>query len=161
MRKIPLALTFAAALLAGSAGMASASPAAAAKPAPLPVLYNLGGGTAVVWDSPQIKPKTFFIFADGSAAVTGMQWAHWNQSTAVTSKATEYERTGPCCTKADQHYYKVTVTLSGVRSSGGARPGPYFTKMVITGRGFRTLKYTYRVTRVRGAVFGSWSGGQS
>ena len=161
MRKIPLALSLAAALLAGSAGLASAAPVAASKPAPLPVLYNLGGGTGTVWDSPQVKPKTFFIFADGSAALTGMTWARWNQSTAVTSKATEYERTGPCCTKADQHYYKVTVTLSGVRSSGGVRPGRYFTKMAITGHDFRTLKYTYRVTRVRGSVIGGWTGGAS
>ena len=93
MRKILLALALAAALLAGSAGMASASSAAALKPAPLPVLYNLGGGTGAVWNYPQVKPKIFFIFADGTAAVTGMHWARWNHSTAVTSKATEYERT--------------------------------------------------------------------
>lgn len=159
MRKILLALALAVALLAGSAGMASASPAAASKAAPLPVLYNLGGGTGAVWDHPQVKPKIFYIFADGSAIVTGMHWARWNHSTAVTSKATEYERTGPCCTKADQHYYKVRVTLSGVRYRGGARPGPYFTKMVITGRGLRTLKYTYKVTRAGGFVIGGWIGG--
>ena len=90
-----------------------------------------------------------------------MHWARWNHSTAVTSKATEYERTGPCCTKADQHYHKVRVTLSGVRYRGGARPGPYFTRMVITGRGFRTLKYTYKVTRAGGFVIGGWIGGAS
>jgi hypothetical protein len=161
MRKILLALALAAALLAGSAGMASASPAAASKPAPLPVLYNLGGGNAAVWNNPQVKPKIFYIFADGSAAVIGMHWARWNHHTAVTSKATEYERTGPCCTKADQHYYKVTVTLSGVLSRGGARPGPYFTKMVITGRGFRTLKYTYEVFGHGSLVNGAWIGGAS
>ena len=78
MRKILLALALAAPLLAGSAGMASASPAAAPKAAPLPVLYNLGGGTGAVWDYPQVKPKIFYIFADGTAAVTGMHWARWN-----------------------------------------------------------------------------------
>ena len=123
MRKILLALALAAALLAGSAGIASASPAAASKPAPLPVLYNLGGGMAAVWNNPQVKPKIFYIFADGSAAVIGMRWARWNHRTAVTSKATEYYRTGPCCTKSDQHYVKVTVTLSDVRYRGGPRPG--------------------------------------
>jgi hypothetical protein len=45
MRKILLALALTAALLAGSAGMASAAPAAASKADPVPVLYNLGGGT--------------------------------------------------------------------------------------------------------------------
>jgi hypothetical protein len=161
MKKILLALALGAALVAGSAGAASASPATASKPAPLPVLYNLGGGPGAVWDYPQVKPKTFYIFADGSAAVIGMRWARWNRSTAVTSAATEYERTGPCCTKSDQHYYKVTVTLSDVRYRGGPRPGPYFTKMVITGRGFRTLRYTYKVTRAGGLVIGGWTGGPS
>lgn len=159
MRKILLALALAVAVLAGSAGAAGASPTAASKPAPLPVLYNLGGGLGSVWNNPQVKPAIFYVFADGSGAVTGMHWARWNHTTAVTSKATDYVRTGPCCTKSDQHYYKVTVTLSDVRSSGGPRPGPYFTRMVITGRGFRTLKYTYRVSRGGGLVFGSWVGG--
>jgi hypothetical protein len=161
MRKILLALALAVALLTGSAGMASASPAAAAKPAPLPVLYNLGGALPAVWNKPEVKPKIFDIFADGSGAVIGMRWARWNHSTAVTSAATDYSRSGPCCTKADQHYHKVTVTLSDVRYRGGARPGPYFTRMVITGRGFRTLRYTYKVTRAGGLVIGGWIGGTS
>jgi len=161
MRKILLALALAIALLAGTAGAAGASAVTASKPAPLPVLYNLGGGLGSVWNNPQVKPRTFYIFADGSAAVIGMRWARWNHRTAVTRTATDYERTGPCCTKADQHYHKVTVTLSGVRSRGGPRPGPYFTKMVITGRGFRTLTYTYQVLRGGGLVIGSWIGGVS
>jgi hypothetical protein len=156
MRKILLALALAVALLAGSAGTAGASTAAK-----LPVLYNLGGGLGSVWNNPQVKPKIFYIFADGSAAVTGMHWARWNHTTAVTSQATEYERTGPCCTKADQHYHKVTVTLSVVKSRGGPRSGPYFTKMVITGHGFRTLTYKYKVFRGGGMVFGGWIGGAS
>jgi hypothetical protein len=62
-------------------------------------------------------------------AKTSRRWSHaagksQNHSTAVTSKATEYERTGPCCTRADQHYYKVTVTLSGTGQIGWAQPGP-------------------------------------
>jgi len=161
MRKVLLALALGAALVAGSAGAASASTATASRPTPLPVLYNLGGGLGSVWDYPQVKPKIFYIFADGSAAVIGMRWARWNRSTAVTSTATEYERTGPCCTKSGQRYLKVTVTLSDVRYRGGPRPGPYFTKMVITGRGFRTLTYTYKVIRTGGFVIGGWIGGAS
>jgi hypothetical protein len=164
MRKILPALALAAALLvgsAGAAGAAGASPATASEAAPLPVLYNLGGGLGSVWNKPEVKPAIFYIFADGSGAVTGMHWARWNRTTAITSKATDYARTGPCCTKSDQHYYKVTVTLSAVRYSGGPRPGPYFTRMVITGRGFRTLKYTYKVSRGGGLVFGGWVGGAS
>jgi hypothetical protein len=157
MKRILLALALAAALLGGSAGTAGA----VSRAAPLPVLYNLGGSTASAWNKPQVKPKIFYIFADGSAAVTGMRWAHWTHVKAVTSRATDYYRTGPCCTKADQHYVKVTVTLSGVRQRGGPRSGPYFTRMVISGHGFRTLKYTYKVFRSGSLVFGSWVGGAS
>ena len=161
MRKILLALALAAALLAGSAGMASASPAAALKPAPLPVLYNLGGGLGSVWNEPEARPAVFYIFADGSAAIIGMHWARWNHSTAVTSRAADYSRSGPCCTKADQHYYKVTVTLSDVRYRGGPHPGPYFSRMVIAGRGFRTLRYIYKVFGHGTFVAGGWIGGAS
>ena len=156
MRKILLALALAVALLVGTAGE---SATAAARQAPLPVLYNLGGAPGSVWNNPQVKPKIFYIFADGSGAVIGMRWASWNHSKAVTRTATDYYRTGPCCTKSDQHYHKVTVTLSDVRNSGGPRPGPYFTKMVITGHGFRTLMYRYKVFRGGGQVVGGWVGG--
>ena len=100
MRKILLALALAIALLAGTAGIAGAS-VTTSKPAPLPVLYNLGGGLGSVWNNPEIRPAIFYIFADGSGAVTGMRWARWNHGTAVTSRATDYSRTGPCCTKSD------------------------------------------------------------
>jgi len=161
MRKILLALALAIALLAGSAGTAGASAVMTSKPAPLPVLYNLGGADAAVWNNPQVKPAIFYIFADGSGAVIGMRWARWNHGTAVTRTATDYYRSGPCCTKSDQHYHAVTVTLSDVRYRGGPRPGPYFTKMVITGRGFRTLTYTYKVFRHGSLVIGGWEGGIS
>jgi hypothetical protein len=161
MRKILLALALATALLAGSAGMAKASAVTTSKSAPLPVLYNLGGGLGSVWNKPEVRPAIFYIFADGSGAVIGMHWARWNQSTAVTSGATDYSRSGPCCTKADQHYYKVTVTLSDVRYRGGPRPGPYFSRMVITGRGFRTLRYTYKVFGHGSFAAGGWIGGGS
>ena len=162
MRKILLALALAVALpasLAGLTGTAGATVTAPATPAPLPVLYNLGGSVPGAWNNPQRNPKVFYIFADGSGAVIGMRWASWNHSKAVTRTATDYYRTGPCCTKSDQHYRKVTVTLSDVRNSGGPRPGPYFTKMVITGHGFRTLTYRYKVARSGGMVFGGWDGG--
>ena len=51
--------------------------------------------------------------------------------------------------------------LSDVRYRGGPRPGPYFTRMVVTGRGFRTLTYTYKVFRGGRLVFGGWEGGTS
>jgi hypothetical protein len=82
-------------------------------------------------------------------------------STAVTSTATYYDRTGPCCTNADQHYYKVTMTLSGARlGPKGYCGAPDFTRMVITGKGFRTERYTYQVVCYSGHVTeASWLGG--
>jgi hypothetical protein len=136
----------------------SSGPAAAA-PVPQPVLYNYdfaSGG----WTSPQVKPAGWLLFIDGRASLSGMHWARWNGTTAVTSSATWYERDGSGFTKADEHYYKVTVTLSAVRHSGGPRTGPYFTRMVITGHGFPTLTYTYEVSRVGSLVIGSWGGGR-
>jgi WD40 repeat protein len=138
-------------------------PAPVPAPTALPVLYNLGGGLGSVWDNPQVRPVGFAIFADGSAAITGMHWAIWNDATAVTSSATYYDRSGPCCTSSDQHYYKVTVTLSDVRQRGGPHPGPYYSRMVITGPGFHTSTYTYEVLSgiavAGGTVIGGWTGG--
>ena len=139
-----ITLVLASTLLAGPAATAGAS---AAGPGPLPVLYNLGGGTGAVWNNPQVKPRKFFIFADGSAALIGMRWARWTRTRAVTRQAVYYDRTGPCCTGTDQHRHKVTVTLSRVRQRGGPRRGPYFARMVITGHHFTTETLTYKVFR--------------
>jgi hypothetical protein len=59
-----ITLVLAGALLAGPAVTVGASTAATG---PLPVLYNLGGGTGSVWNNPQVRPRKFVIFADGSA----------------------------------------------------------------------------------------------
>jgi hypothetical protein len=126
----------------------------------LPVMYNLGGAQAAAWNNPERSPATFPVFADGSAAIIRMRWARWNHTTAVTSSATYYDRSGPCCTQSDQHYHQVTVTLSQVQYSGGPRPGSYFDRMVIAGRGFRTLTYTYEVS-FGDLTLGGWTGGAS
>jgi hypothetical protein len=44
--------------------------------------------------------------------------------------------------------------MSGI-AAARAR-GPYFTKMVISGHGIRTLTYTYKVFRNGSLVDGSW-----
>ena len=120
-----------------------------------PVLYSLDSLARGVanWDYPEIRPATFSPSADGSAALTGMHWARWNDVTAITSSATYYDRSGPCCTNSDQHYYKVTVTLSGVQYD----PEPYFSRMTITGPGFRPLTYTYKTSVSGGTVYGAWT----
>jgi hypothetical protein len=124
-----------------------------------PVLFSLTYDRVLgaVWNHPEVRPATFPVFADGAAAITGMRWARWTDAIAVTSSATYYDRSGPCCTSSDQHYYKVTVTLSGIRSQGGPQIGPYFSRMTITGPGFRTLTYTYHTFVVRGILSGGWT----
>jgi WD40 repeat protein len=136
---------------------AAIQPTPAPVPTELPVLYNLGGEDAAVWDYRQVRPSTFYIFADGSASIVAMRWARWNDATAVTSSATYYDRSGPCCTSSDQHHYKVTVALSDPQQSGGPQPGPYFSRMVITGPSiFPTLTYTYEVLSGGSTVTGGW-----
>ena len=134
----------------------SAPPAAA--PAQPPVLYDYNAASGG-WTSPQVKPAGWVLFVDGRAALTGMHWARWTGSTAVTSSATWYERDGSGFTKADQHSYQVTVTLSDIRDSGGPRAGSYFSRMVIAGGGLRTLTYTYEVSRQGSIVVAAWEGG--
>jgi hypothetical protein len=148
-----ITLVLAGTLLAGPAVTVGASAAASG---PLPVLYNLGGGAGSVWNLPQVRPRRFYIFADGSAALIGMRWARWTRTRAVTRQAVYYDRTGPCCTGTDQHRHKVTVTLSRVRQRGGPRRGPYFVHMVITGHRFPTQTLNYKVFRGGGTVIGSW-----
>ena len=143
--------------VAATVSRPSSSPAAAA-PVPQPVLYNYDFASRG-WTLPQVKPAGWLFFIDGRASLSGMHWARWNGTTAVTSSATWYERDGSGFTKSDQHYYQVTVTLSDVRSSGGPRPGSYFTRMVIAGRGLPTLTYTYEVSREGSIVVASWGGG--
>jgi hypothetical protein len=153
MRKILLAPALAIALLAGTAGTAGASPATTSRPAPLPALYNLDPRPPAVWDNPEVRPAIFAIYADGSGGVIGMHWARWNYTTAVTSSATDVNYVAGRLA----HSYKVTMTLSDVRHSGGPHPGPYFTKMVIAGRGITTYTHTYTVCRDGSVVDGSWA----
>ena len=125
-------------LLVGASAGSSAS--AAAKAAPLPVLYNYTS-TSGGWTLGQVRPTgTWWIFVDGLAFIYKMHWSRWNGRTAVAS-AVYYDRTGPCCTKADQHYYKITMTLSDVWRRGGPHPGPYFDRMILTGGIHAKLTY--------------------
>ncbi|MGH3154883.1 MAG: hypothetical protein ACRDOB_29710, partial [Streptosporangiaceae bacterium] len=136
----------------------SSSAPSATTAVPQPALYNYDAASGG-WTLPLVKPAGWLLFVDGRAALTDMHWARWTGSTAVTSSATWYERDGSGFTKSDQHETQVTVTLSDVRSGGGPRPGPYFSRMVITGSGISTLTYTYEVLRTGSVVSGAWGGG--
>ena len=75
----------------------------------------------------QVRPKgPWWIFIDGMAFIYKMHWSRWNGKTAVAT-AVYYDRTGPCCTKADRRYYKITMTLSDVWRSRSV-PDPTSTR---------------------------------
>ena len=146
MRKSLITIVLAFGLLAGSASAASATTPArdsSAKPAPLPVLYNYDFKTGG-WTLGEVRQKgAWLIFIDGSAFIYKMHWSRWNAKTAVAT-AVYYDRTGPCCTQADQHYYKITMTLWDVWRHGGPHPGPYFDKMTLTGGVHAKLTYSQK-----------------
>jgi hypothetical protein len=95
---------------------ASATPAAAsATPgAPLPVLYNFGGGSGSDWNLAQREPVIFYLAADGSAALGDnahhLKWTTWNNVSAAAT-GDYYYRTGPCCNYRSE---AVTITASDV-----------------------------------------------
>jgi hypothetical protein len=127
-------------LFAGVGNGAAASAAVKTQSTPLPALYNYDFSTGG-WTLPEVKQTgAWLIFIDGSAFIYKFHWSRWNGSTAVAT-AVYYDRTGPCCTKADQHYYRITMTLSDVLRRGGPKPGPYFGVMTLTGGVHARLAY--------------------
>jgi len=142
-RSVRLAMKLGTIALTVSGLLVGVSTSAAAKQAPLPVLYNYDFKTGG-WTLPQVKPSgPWLIFVDGTAYIYDMHWSRWNDSTAVAT-AIYYDRTGACCTKADQHYYKITMTLSDVLRQGGPQPGPYFDRMTLTGGVHAKITYNQK-----------------
>jgi len=139
--KLSVATLSVVALLAGAGTGASA--AAKAQSTPLPALYNYDFSTGG-WTHPEVRQTgAWLIFIDGSAFIDKFHWSRWNGSTAVAA-AVYYDRTGPCCTSADQHYYRITVTLSHVLRRGDQKPGPYFDVMTLTGGVHAKLTYSQK-----------------
>lgn len=99
-------------VIPASAGVGSA--ASPARATPLPVLYNLGGGSGSVWNLPQRRPAIFYLAADGSAVLGDMphhlKWTKWTM-TSASATGDYYYRTGPCCT---YHSDPVTITANHV-----------------------------------------------
>ena len=81
---------------------------------PLPVRYNLGGGSGADWNLAQRRPTIFFLAADGSAALGDkahhLTWSKWTASSAAAS-GDYYYRTGSCCKYRSR---PVTITASHV-----------------------------------------------
>jgi hypothetical protein len=141
--KLSVVILILAGLFVGAGTGATASAAIRTQPTPLPALYNYDFSTGG-WTLAEVRQAdAWLIFIDGSAFIYKFHWSRWNGSTAVAT-AVYYDRTGPCCTNADQHYYRITVTLSDVLRRGGPKPGPYFDLMTLTGGVHAKLTYNQK-----------------
>jgi hypothetical protein len=132
-------------------GTASATPASASTTpgAPLPVLYDLGGGSGSDWNLAEREPVTFYLAADGSAALGDeahpLKWTKWNNVSAAAT-GEYYYRTGPCC-----KYRSDAVTIAAndvVRQSANKS---WYDRMTIR---FSTSKsITMQFERIDGSGF--------
>ena len=135
MRKSLVTIALAIGLLAGSVSMASATPVSAPK---LPVLYNLGGAPFAAWNLPQVRPRVFYIFADGSAALVGAKGTprdkpiHWKSWTQRSAFADGYFTWRVNAAPGPYYFSAATITLWDVKTRGGVRAGVrYYDKMTI------------------------------
>jgi hypothetical protein len=48
-------------------------------------------------NQPQVRPRTFDLFCDGSGAFTGLTWSAWNASTATATGALYLDNCVPNC----------------------------------------------------------------
>ena len=131
---------------------ASARVGSAASPAratPLPVLYNLGGGSGSVWNLPQRRPAIFYLAADGSAVLGDkphhLKWTKWTMTSGAAT-GDYYYRTGPCCT---YHSDPVTITANHVVRQNANRS--WYDRMTI--RFSKAKSVTIKYERINGIGF--------
>jgi hypothetical protein len=140
-------------ILIGMVIPASAAVHTAAVPArttPLPVLYNLGGGSgASEWNLPQRRPTIFYLAADGSAALGEtahpLKWTLWTMTSAAAT-GRYYYRTGPCCTYQSD---PVTITANHVVAQNANTS--WYDRMTI--RFSKTKSVTIQYERINGIGF--------
>ena len=133
-------------VIPASAGVRyGASPARAT---PLPVLYNLGGGSGSVWNLAQRRPVVFYLTADGLAFLGDnahhLKWTKWTVTSAAAT-GDYYFRTGPCCTYNSD---PVTITASHVRQNANTS---WYDRMTI--RFSKTRSVIIRYERINGNGF--------
>jgi hypothetical protein len=138
MRKPLITIALAIGLLAGSASTASATATATATAPKLPALYNLGGAPYAAWNAPEVRPGSFAIFADGSAALVGAKGTpedkpiHWKSWTQRSAFADGYYTWRDGAAPGPYYFSAATISLWDVQARGGARAGVrYYDKMTI------------------------------
>jgi hypothetical protein len=142
--------------LSKAAALHCCSPASPARAAPLPVLYNLGGGEGSVWNLAQRRPKIFFLAADGSAALGNkphhLKWTKWTRKSA-TATGKYFFRNGPCCT---YHSRSVKITVNHAVRQNAHKS--WFDRMTI--RFSKTKAVTLQYKRINGDGFWDTVSGQ-
>lgn len=123
--------------------------ASPARATPLPVLYNLGGGTGSEWNLPERKPVIFYLAADGSAVLGDkahhLKWTKWTMTSAVAT-GDYYYRTGPCCNYQSD---PVTITANHVVRQNASLS--WYDRMTI--RFSKTKSVTIKYERINGIGF--------
>jgi hypothetical protein len=116
---------------------------------PLPVLYNLGGGSGADWNLAQRRPVIFYLAADGSAALGDkahhLKWKKWTTSSAAAA-GDYYYRTGPCCRYRSR---AVTITASHVVRKNAKKS--WYDRMTI--RFSKKKSVTIQFERIHGIGF--------
>jgi hypothetical protein len=156
IRRLLTALALLAAVLGTLAGTSISASAgvqyrgAPAKAAPLPVLYNLGGGIGADWNLAQRRPVIFYLAADGSAALGDkahhLKWTRWDKASAAAI-GRYYYRTGPCCKYRSE---AVKITASHVVRQSARKS--WYDRMTI--RFSKSKSVTIQFERLDG--FGFW-----
>lgn len=98
----------------------------------MPVIYATFG----TWQHPQVRPKSFVL---GSFWVMNrLRWFRWGAHEA-DGRGTDTFSAGA---GAPVHKWPTVIRLSGVKSHAGYR---YYSRMVLTSRGHRTIRLMYRL----------------
>ena len=100
------------ALAVGLVGGLSGSAQASVRP---PVIYNYTEG----WAAPQVRPAEITIGQGGAPFARSLHWTTWNSRDAKSTGTLVLDNCQPNCALGAASYYRVYVTLSGVKYHDG------------------------------------------
>jgi hypothetical protein len=93
----------------------SAGLAVQAQASTVPVIYNLTEG----WAAPQVRPAWIYIGQGGAPMAHTWHWNTWNSRDAKSTGTLVLDNCQPNCALGAASYYRVYVTLSGVKHHDG------------------------------------------
>jgi hypothetical protein len=138
VKVIILALASVAAIAAGSASVAFASPGRSSAPAAAtvrdPVVINCAGHA-------QTRPGSYTLAcADGNAYVSGLHWAAWGSAAAFGSGTYWFNDCVPSCVAGHGHSFTVLTALWRAKPLPGHPGERYFTRLTL----IFTASHSYR-----------------